>query len=372
MALHVERENGPLVLLLLVSGLPGSGKSTFLQSLSSYLTESEGHTLRVFHLDDFMVGTSDASRSSFSAERWHQAEEQLFCEVSSCLSAAREEAVAASGSPSANLLRIVAVEDNFHYLSMRRRYWKLCCEWDGGSTCELKGTSVISPIRMLEVHIRATLSEAQQRNAVRPAVSRIPCSVINAMHHRFDYCIPEENERPPETDWGWCCPFSTGSANSEWPVVWYAGRDSGEGQTAVAALWHAIHQTEEGRDRIQHHQRLLREKKIRERRQREQEAEDASSCSHNPVHQLDQQLRRLVSLFWKEVESGEHVAHCPQCDRANLSRRIGRLKQEALAAGRRRRLLDGSLEHGSLEHIVRGFEAALRDLRSHQMEVEEC
>lgn len=138
---------------MLLVGLPASGKST----LARKLTETEGVVAIEF---DKLERELDKEGSEFSIEHWQAARDTAFQQCSEAL--VRQD------------VRVVVMDDNFYYRSMRKRYFHLARELRVG---------------YLEVHLEMPVEEAMRRNKereVKPGQLAVPEHVIVKMASKLE------------------------------------------------------------------------------------------------------------------------------------------------------------------------------------------
>ncbi|KPA81655.1 hypothetical protein ABB37_03974 [Leptomonas pyrrhocoris] len=223
-----------MAILILVTGLPAAGKSSFLQAVQHLYTNAQGsqtfslfggarrgRVAAVFRLDDVLLRSCGprneeesategarvaqlASREvSFSPARWQAATRELLRLTEGALrTCAADEGGAAA-------LPLVFVEDNMHLRSMRERYYRLCrrIEDKAVQMPSTKGGDAMQfAVAMLELRFTISLSTCIERNALRlqsvelcegahakdknAAVASlyVPTPVIESMHAVFDWC----------------------------------------------------------------------------------------------------------------------------------------------------------------------------------------
>lgn len=231
----------PTAILVLVTGLPASGKSSFLGAAQRYIATLEDKSFSLFgdkrrgciaavlqldhllmdlhlpqHPSDFPEHEADNSLASstqlvlFSPERWKWATEQLLRLTEQALRACASEAARVRNSAQTGkaAIPLIFVEDNMHLRSMRDRYYRLCRKVEEEeqnmaqqSTEDLRSASRTF-FALLELRFTAPLSVCLERNAQRRHSLRcdrdgeqvaakaldVPASVIVSMDAVFDRC----------------------------------------------------------------------------------------------------------------------------------------------------------------------------------------
>lgn len=164
--MELEPGDGARILLVALCGLPGSGKSTLSRALAveaeRRLTE-RALDVRVLSFDAF----EDAG-GGWSPEAWHAGRAAARSAVSSSL-------LSLVAAP-ADALSVLLVDDNAWYRSMRRAHF---CAARGANASPGPGCAYVT------LYLACPLPLALARNAQRPAGSRVPAGVVEAMHAAF-------------------------------------------------------------------------------------------------------------------------------------------------------------------------------------------
>ncbi len=153
--------SSPLCLVLLV-GLPGSGKTTFAKSLKDVLKQFTVVHIEVDTLERELKAKSPA-KEGFSADTWKEAREAAFDAVS-------ELAKSGAKTPTA-----VVVDDNLYYASMRKPYLQLARR---------------AGLGLVQVVFRAGTAKAKELNAGRTGEARVEDKVIERMGEKIEF--PDE------------------------------------------------------------------------------------------------------------------------------------------------------------------------------------
>src|SRR3989338_2399475 len=104
---NINNINNNIIILLFV-GLPGSGKTYVLPQIRKWC-EEDGFEVQIIHFD----AIESTLQKNNALERWQEAQRIGFEMVESALSAERQ----------GNLRKILLVEDNLYYRSMRRNFF---------------------------------------------------------------------------------------------------------------------------------------------------------------------------------------------------------------------------------------------------------
>lgn len=179
----MKEDKGLSCILVLLTGLPGAGKSSFLAAVEqqSLLANARSVAVKALRLDDFLRQRTEA----FQPAAWQQASRELF--------AACEEAVDdhLDGKGASDVL-LAFVEDNMHYHSMREKYWRLSKRLNRESARRGNGG-----LALMEVRFAVPLDVCVERNERRRGTpAYIPTHVILAMHELFEPCLRDEPVGP--------------------------------------------------------------------------------------------------------------------------------------------------------------------------------
>eukprot|EP00796_Vickermania_ingenoplastis_P006744 gene6744-4837_t len=255
-----------VVLFLLLVGLPGSGKSTFIQHLHETLFGPQGsleaahegsrHPCRieldVFQLDRYLLDSAVSEKDkavpadsptslAFTPERWKRASHKMFSAVSrrvdelvaeqcAAMSASypssvdpdlpRAEQALAPCRPPRVALHLLVIEDNMHLRSMRERYWKLCRSMESRISRHATKPAALCHPRLMELRLDVDLEECLRRNAARPPPQwpRPPPSTAREFLRHSHYVDPAAIASLQER-FEWCCelpPSSKDSGQVQW------------------------------------------------------------------------------------------------------------------------------------------------------------
>lgn len=370
-------------LLLLLTGLPAAGKSTFAaalqERLSSSLPLAPLRVVQSLRLDDYMVLTEKEQhdkeqRTAFSPAQWHAASEALLktTETTLCLLLSHPNGdPTASSSPSTTVypsepvlssLPVVVVEDNMHYRSMRERYWKLCRKLekncttgDINSTRMPSGPADALPVVLLlqlcftvPLEVCLIQNEARRSPSGQPTASYIPPHVIRSMADQFELCLApspsgvdsvEEHDKDADAATNW---WRLTPTTQPWLMMTLRGATREHTQDAVLA-------NELVRDFL----RLLASDRCRcgllrqhdcvvQRRQAHllaqataaQADEHSARCNRVVVHHVDLRLRACVRCLFASPPA--ELAELATPEAAVVRKRVQESKKAALEAFRTR------------------------------------
>nr|VZI48448.1 unnamed protein product [Spirometra erinaceieuropaei] len=169
------------VLLLLLLGLPGAGKSSCARRFTARL-DVFNYLIVVF--DDNLLFEFESSHRS----QWKERRGEILCSVRHLIEAWNTDQFNSTCAhltiqkPSqfkAGLPLVCVLDDNFYYRSMRKDYFRL---------------SRNQKCRFATVSLNLPLDVCKERNSHRDCP--VPDSVLTRMHSRFEW--PDENAHPWE------------------------------------------------------------------------------------------------------------------------------------------------------------------------------
>lgn len=229
----------PSALLILLTGLPAAGKSSFLSAVQHYVDAQQKHVFPLFggdrrgriaailQLDEVLCTLPPSPRREaelggvypdnsmhsavkemvFTPDRWKRASQRLLHLTEVALRSCLSETQASAGSSivtdkAAAVIPLIFVEDNMHLRSMRERFYRLCRRAEVAEEADGKaGEDGGLFVGMLELRFTVPLTVCVERNAQRGEAGsnpktnttfspscRVPTSVIVSMHALFDLC----------------------------------------------------------------------------------------------------------------------------------------------------------------------------------------
>lgn len=240
--------------ILVLLGLPGSGKTTLARKLTTFISEwHHNAVINCVSFDDLVPLQVQAEIASATSDQTTKAcRSSMKDSVESFLCSVKE-------SPC-----IVIVDDNNYYRSMRYEYYQLAAQHRVG---------------YLQLYLDCSLEAAEFNNTLRPEANRVPVSVISAMQQKFQ--VPSEA-------WENCLVISTPNSNN--PDV-------------LQLIWNRIQ--ESFKSPVMFLQTLV-EKQAQSMRSR--------ICNDRSIlHGIDTILRKQISqliLAEKDAESKSALARC--------------------------------------------------------------
>jgi len=151
--------------ILVLLGLPGSGKTTLARKLTTFL--SEGHR----NVSVNCVSYDDLVPLQVQAEIARATSDQT---TKSCRSSMKDSVESFLCSVKESPC-VVIVDDNNYYRSMRYEYYQLAAKHRVG---------------YMQLYLDCSLEEAEFNNALRPEENRVPVHVISPMKYKFQ--VPSE------------------------------------------------------------------------------------------------------------------------------------------------------------------------------------
>ncbi|KAG5490709.1 hypothetical protein JKF63_00831 [Porcisia hertigi] len=379
----------PSVLLILVTGIPASGKSTFLAAAQHYVLQpdgtlgtvplfggrSRGRIHSVLQLDEVLEDLSaaatqttdpatSAGKRKFNPLLWKRATRRLLELTQSTLHACIEE-TAGCDETAHVVVPIVFVEDNMHYRSMRERYYQLCRTLEGKaySLPSLHDASITAAqsqqpfIPLFELRFSTPLDVCLARNAQRDqswdasngekanAPAWVPPPVICSMDALFDHCcvatgVVDHGARNACEVEGWQWTATT----QPWGLVVHATRGvtldkncpGTLAETAAGFFEVALQQPEAWDECQRQYQDVLRARLLR---LREDEPLNENACLLRTAkavetphtHKLDLQLRSVVHAFLCQQT---HQNACDNDDESSTRQRTAVFRKSLAAAKR--------------------------------------
>ena len=239
---------------------------------------------------------ADAGAEGFRPELWHAAREKALQATREHFltgSAATLEAVArVTSSGTAPWMDLVVIDDNMHYRSMRRAFYRVARE---------------ARLALCNVCLPLAVDAAVERDAAREPPQRVGRATIELMAETLQW--PEPDKHPWET-----CSITCDASEA-------AGRAAPVDSGFWAQLSHALARP------VAAEATTGAEAEARA----SLSAADAAQTAENVVHQLDNRLRRLVSGHMKSAE----VVALPPAQVSAIAKSLSDRKREALAACKR-------------------------------------
>lgn len=257
---------GTTIVLTVLMGLPGAGKSTLCETLASAASENPDlvdfifihvcfDTLIPLSLQEKFVEAKKAGVED-TAESWKQARQEVYLNVDELVSCLKTENYDSDVFKFFNVHRncigkdsrfVILLDDNFYYRSMRYEYYQLARKHTVG---------------FMQMYIDINYNVAIKQNSNR--TQRVPETVIQSMAEKFQPPKPTENRWEDPT-------FLTQSSDG----------------TDLKGLWDMI--------------LLSMSSPVLPVENNEFEKEEARLiCSRNVAHQADLYLRSLVGKTIKE------------------------------------------------------------------------
>ncbi len=164
--------------MLVLCGIPGSGKSTIAAALAAASKTANSPAVFLF---DFDKPTGDLL-AEFDPEKWKQDRASSLLAVFQALSSLdgnsyANTSTATSAATKVNQQQLIIVDDTMHYRSMRAECWRIA-----------RATGAA----YLYSHIKCPIEVALERNSHRPAGQRVPEEVLKRTAAMFE--PPEENQ----------------------------------------------------------------------------------------------------------------------------------------------------------------------------------
>ncbi|EKF32646.1 hypothetical protein MOQ_003501 [Trypanosoma cruzi marinkellei] len=326
------------ICLVLLSGLPGAGKTTLslaIQRLSEEVTAEGEHSNSrhggvveaVLELDTFISSYEERDKaqrngSAFSPEAWRRAcdevREAAFQRLRQCLLNAEEKR---GRHMSTTTTRFVFLVDTLPYRSMRASYWKLCRDLgkeqfqhnlekdDIMNKCDGRVPLDVVFVNMLEIRLNTPLEICLERNERRTETPQyIPPHVIKSMGDSFDVGVDASAKFGADVN---CWVVSPRQASTPWPVIWLEDVKTScclPPEALAQKLLERLH-SPELMGELEEQSASLFEAEVK-RRERErcdndqpQERDAAKASRSDWLHQVDLRLRAVVQQYMKELKS---------------------------------------------------------------------
>ncbi|GET93652.1 hypothetical protein, conserved [Leishmania tarentolae] len=342
----------PLALLFLVTGIPGAGKSAFLDAAQRHILQRDnilgnvplfggrcsGRVCAVLQLDKVLVDleaaevhendpATSAGERKFSPLLWRRATRRLLELTHSALRACMEDTLRGHATENA-VVPMVFVEDNMHYRSMRERYYRMCRTLereyflpsphsDPTAAAQLQQNFIV----LFELRFATPLAVCLARNAQRNirhgsgkgqayASSWVPPPVICSMDALFDQCYAT-TDLVDHTPWAPCHTngWQWTATTQPWGLLVYATQGVGVNNIRPAAVsetaasfFEVALQRPEAWDTCQQQCQDIARSRLQRLCEGEQANEStslrrAAEAVESHTHQLDLQLRGVVHAF---------------------------------------------------------------------------
>lgn len=238
--MQMERKMNPSFCIVVLLGLPASGKSWLTKHLCSFLSVNDCVVNCATY--DNIVSLEEQAKIALSSTS------ELTKHYRRKMKETVESALATAGS---SQKCVIIVDDNNYYRSMRYEYHQLAAKFHTG---------------YLQIYIKCEVANALLQNSNRPQSSRVPDVVIVQMHTKLE--VPCES---------WENSLTLESVDLNDPGV-------------MDKIWTCIQETMNNPVLTL---QILEEKKL--------VAEHSKLCNdHNIVHNIDKALRKRISQYMCE------------------------------------------------------------------------
>jgi len=297
--------NRPSPLILLLCGLPGSGKTTLSRQLAKTM-RTNGIPTEVLRFDAHEKKAYEESKTSkFEPESWKRAREACFRALRDAMDEDEED-------EEERKQRCVILDDTMHYKSMRREAYRYAREFRAA---------------FVVVHVDVDEKECWERNSRREDgdVLKVPREAFERLKAAFDapgkggYDADEAFDKnylavkPPQKG------SDVSGGNSDEKEIEYAAFCESL-LDEIYARWLAD-ETPRRKDELD----LLELK-------RERSATDRVITAANIVHDVDVQTRKLTSEFMREMKSSSTSATTSSSSSPPFSLLVQRVREARLRA----------------------------------------
>ena len=178
-AAHAEDAVAPAAgVLLVLMGLPASGKSTAAAALVRLTASRPDLSLEVISFDDHLAATGALEADEFDAGKWHASRRSALDAVRAALDGAEPVSPLAEWRGTATRrTRVVVADDNAQYRSMRHTLFVAARD---------------RKYAFATAFFECDVDEALARNGSRPSAARVPPATIEAMARQLEPPEPRE------------------------------------------------------------------------------------------------------------------------------------------------------------------------------------
>ena len=315
--------------LLLFCGLPAAGKSTLArqlladgpQQLLHHLAPRGVRAVRVWHICfDTVLEALQSQRgiAEFDPMLWHESRDLVLAAVGAFFAAAEPRlklpcAVHSEvcGDECEPCMHVLVLDDNMHYRSMRRTYYRLARD---------------AQIAVCTLGLPISLELALARNVPRPTAHRVAEATIRGMADALQWPQPDTHR----WERGWIQLAEPRSEQPQQPPLPW--------QELAAALAESVPSGPTEADRAA---------------LAEAAAASAAQTASSAAHQLDLRLRKTTSELMRRL------AALPAAQRGALARVLSELKKLVLVRRKER-----WVQHGTPGELDEELEAASDELHA--------
>ncbi|RNF26883.1 uncharacterized protein Tco025E_00845 [Trypanosoma conorhini] len=363
------------VCLVLLSGLPGAGKSTLGLALKQLAgagkpagegadAQSCGVIEEVLELDTFMSSNDEENAmqgggAAFTPETWKRAcnevREAASQRLRQCLQTAEEEDRTRNGSKTGTpTTRFVFLVDTLSYRSMRASYWKLCRDLDkellrhywGRNKAKSEGgfrlPDDIVFVNMVEVRLNTPLEVCLGRNEHRIETPQyVPPHVIASMSESFDVGL-DVSAKPRVDDNCWVT--LPRQSTAPWPVIRLEDVNASCGLPPAALAQRLLERllSQDVMEELEEQGKALfesetkRREKERDKQSQQQLCDSVKASRSGWLHQADLRLRAAVQRHMEELKKtgnlqpgiGALVSKCREEQYAQLKAMLACRKED--------------------------------------------
>ncbi|KEG11741.1 hypothetical protein DQ04_02321050 [Trypanosoma grayi] len=384
------------VCLVLLSGLPGSGKTTLSRTVQGLSLRSDGgdgagtqqrHVVEaVLELDAFMHhdevgGNVEANRVAFSPDVWRKAyaavREATSQRLQQCL-LSNDEGVGT---------RLVFLVDTLPYRSMRAVYWKICrdlslrqlrrqqqqCFFEENDKSNVLQDKELAVVGMVEVRLNTPLELCLERNERRTGTPYyIPPFVIKSMNDSFDGGASIPTESMEGNDFWVMFPRQ---ATAPWPLLCLRDADTSSHyppEIFAKMLLQQLLSHDIARELEKQAAALIQsEVKRREKEEQQQQCSLVTPSNDGWLHKVDLHLRAVVRHYLSDLKQsgtlqpgvGARVSKCREACLARAKVMLGQRQRSQLGyAGGEGEEEEGEEDEVLMQELLLEFERTLSTL----------